>query len=145
MEESGAKQDTDPQGETGGGDTPAGKAEQTEEQDTEARGEDDTQASPDDDEATKARKAEEKRDQAQDEVKEWEQKDADELPTDLDEWPSGAAKYETFGGPEGEESYEESVTSKLGPSSLRHKEDGGVEIEGEEVDNPEEYKGGPIP
>ena len=40
---------------------------------------------------------------------------------------------------------DEAATQKLGPSSLRHHEDGSVTIEGEEVDDPEEYKGEPIP
>jgi hypothetical protein len=66
-------------------------------------------------------------------------------PEKLEDWPDDKAKYETFGGAEGNESYEESVTSKLGPSSLRYREDGEVEIEGEKVDNPDDYKGDPIP
>ena len=37
------------------------------------------------------------------------------------------------------------MTSKLGPSSLRYRKDGGVEIEGEAVDDPDEYKSDPIP
>jgi hypothetical protein len=36
-------------------------------------------------------------------------------------------------------------SAQLGPSSLRHHEDGSVTIEGERVDDPEEYKGEPIP
>ena len=55
------------------------------------------------------------------------------------------AKCLTYGGPDGGESYDDGATSKLGPSSLRHHEDGSVTIEGEEVDNPDEYKGEPIP
>src|ERR687898_17511 len=43
------------------------------------------------------------------------------------------------------EELEEGATAKLGPSNLRHHEDGSVTIDGEEVDNPEEYKGEPIP
>ena len=66
-------------------------------------------------------------------------------PENLEDWPDDAAKYETFGGPEGEHSYEEGPEVKLGPSSLRHLEDGGVAIEGEEVDDPDKYKGDPIP
>jgi hypothetical protein len=66
-------------------------------------------------------------------------------PEKLEDWPDDKSKYETFGGAEGQESYEESVTRKLGPSSLRYREDGGVEIEGEEVDDPDEYRGDPIP
>src|SRR5215217_3049160 len=66
-------------------------------------------------------------------------------PDKLEDWPGGKAKYQTFGGPEGEAGYDEAATEQLGPSSLRHHEDGSVTIEGEEVDDPEEYKGEPIP
>ena len=66
-------------------------------------------------------------------------------PKDLKDWPSGKAKYETFGGPEHETSYEEAATSKLGPAEVRHREDGSVEVAGEKVENPEDYKGDPIP
>ena len=93
------------------------------------------------DEVAKARKAAEEEEQAKQKVKDLE----DDPPEKLEDWPDDKAKYETFGGAEGEEGYEESVTAKLGPSSLRYREDGSVEIEGEEVDNPDEYKGEPIP
>jgi hypothetical protein len=66
-------------------------------------------------------------------------------PKDLSEWPDDENKYQTFGGPEGDHGYEEGPESKLGPSGLRHKEDGSVEIDGEKVDDPDEYKGDPIP
>jgi len=66
-------------------------------------------------------------------------------PDKLEDWPGGKAKYLTYGGPDGGESYDDGATSKLGPSSLRHHEDGSVTIEGEEVDDPDEYKGEPIP
>ena len=66
-------------------------------------------------------------------------------PEDLADWPGGKAKYLTYGGPEGEEGYDDAATQKLGPSSLRHHEDGSVTIEGEEVDDPDEYKSDPIP
>ena len=66
-------------------------------------------------------------------------------PEKLEDWPSGKAKYETFGGPEHETSYDEAATGKLGPSEVRHREDGSVEVGGEEVDNPDEFKGDPIP
>ena len=88
-----------------------------------------------------AKKAKEEEEKAKEKVKELEE----DPPEKLEDWPDDKAKYETFGGPEGDESYDESVTGKLGPSSLRHREDGSVEIEGEEVDDPEEYKGDPIP
>ena len=95
----------------------------------------------DEDEVAKARKAAEEEEKAKERVKELEE----DPPAKLEDWPDDKAKYETFGGAEGQESYEESVTSKLGPSSLRYREDGGVEIEGEEVDDPDEYKSEPIP
>ena len=66
-------------------------------------------------------------------------------PEKLEDWPGGKAKYLTYGGPEGEEGYDDAATEKLGPSSLRHHEDGSVTIEGDEVDDPDEYKGEPIP
>jgi hypothetical protein len=69
----------------------------------------------------------------------------DDPPQDLKDWPSGKAKYETFGGPEHETSYDEAATSKLGPAEVRHREDGSVEVAGEKVDDPEKYKGDPIP
>ena len=61
-------------------------------------------------------------------------------PEDLEDWPTGRAKYLTYGGPEGTAGYDEGPTKKLGPSSLEHHEDGSVTIEGEEVDDPSEFK-----
>jgi hypothetical protein len=66
-------------------------------------------------------------------------------PKRLEDWPDDDAKYETFGGPEGEVGYEEGPTRKLGPSGVVHHEDGSVTIDGEPVDNPDDYKGDPIP
>ena len=66
-------------------------------------------------------------------------------PKDLADWPGGKAKYLTYGGGDGGEGYDDGATQKLGPSSLRHHEDGSVTIEGEEVDDPDEYKSDPIP
>ena len=65
-------------------------------------------------------------------------------PQDLKDWPDDDLKYETFGGPEGEHPYDEGPEAKLGPSDVRHHDDGKVTVEGEEVD-PDEYKGDPIP
>jgi hypothetical protein len=102
-----------------------------------------TQSTDDMSAAEKAQKADEEREQAKETVKKLEEEGA---PDKLEDWPSDAAKYETFGGPEGEHSYHEGPEEEqLGPSSLRHREDGAVEIEGEEVDNPDDYKGEPIP
>jgi hypothetical protein len=61
-------------------------------------------------------------------------------PEDLEDWPTGRAKYLTYGGPEGTAGYDEGPTKKLGPSSLEHHENGSVTIEGEEVDDPSEFK-----
>ena len=89
----------------------------------------------------KAQEVEKEREEAKEEIKKLEE----DPPQKLEDWPSGKAKYETFGGPEGEHTYEEGPEKKLGPSSLRHHEGGEVTIEGEKVDNPDEYKGDPIP
>jgi hypothetical protein len=93
--------------------------------------------------AEKAQKEEEEREEAKETVKKLEEEGA---PDKLEDWPSDKAKYETFGGPEGTHSYHEGPEEEqLGPSSLRHHEDGRVSIEGEEVDDPDEYKSDPIP
>jgi hypothetical protein len=127
----------DRQASESGGDSAEGKAAQREERDPAAGG----GSGDDDDAASKAQEKEQERDKAKETMEQLEENP----PEKLEDWPDDAAKYETFGGPEGEESYDESVTSKLGPSSLRHHEDGKVTVEGEEVDNPDEYKGDPIP
>ena len=95
----------------------------------------------DDDAAQKAQEAEEKHEAAKAKMEEIEQNP----PEKLEDWPDDEAKYETFGGPEGQHTYEEGPERKLGPSSLRHHEDGSVSIEGEKVDDPDEYKTEPIP
>ena len=92
--------------------------------------------------AETARQEEEEVEQAKEVMSELEEGDP---PKDLADWPGGKAKYQTYGGPEGEEGYDEAATQKLGPSSLRHHEDGSVTVEGEEVDDPDDYKGEPIP
>ena len=112
--------------------------EQTTEQQSEREG---AAGERESEERAKARKASEEEETAKQKVKELE----DHPPERLEDWPDDKAKYETFGGAEGEEGYEESITRKLGPSSLRYREDGSVEIEGEEVDNADEYKREPIP
>ena len=66
-------------------------------------------------------------------------------PAKLEDWPDGKAKYETFGGPEGEHSYDEGPEQNLGPDSVRHHEDGSVTVSGEQADDPDQYKGEPIP
>jgi hypothetical protein len=84
---------------------------------------------------------EKEKEQARQEVEQLEQ----DPPGKLEDWPEGKAKYETFGGPEGEHSYDEGPEKELGPDSLRHHEDGSVTVSGEEADNPDEYKADPIP
>jgi hypothetical protein len=93
------------------------------------------------DEQDKKTDIEQEREKAKEEVRQLEE----DPPEKLEDWPTGDAKYETFGGPEHETSYEEAATSKLGPAEVRHREDGSVEVAGEEVDDPDEYKGEPIP
>jgi len=80
------------------------------------------------------------RDQAKEKVRQLEE----DPPEKLDDWPDDEAKYETFGGPEGDHSYDEGPEAKLGPHDVRHRDDGSVTVEGEEVD-PDEVKGDPIP
>jgi hypothetical protein len=103
----------------------------------------DPDAGSDDDSAQEAAQQEEQEvEEAKERMSELEDGDP---PKDLADWPGGKAKYLTYGGPDGGESYDDGATAKLGPSSLRHHEDGSVTIEGEEVDDPDEYKGEPIP
>lgn len=66
-------------------------------------------------------------------------------PKDLKDWPDGKAKYVTMGGSEGDKNWDEGPTSKLGPSGVEYQEDGTVTVDGEEVDNPDDFKGDPIP
>src|SRR3954451_17756109 len=127
-----------------GGDDAQGKAEQREERDPPAGDEGEGGDSEDEDsESKKAQEKEEEREKAREKVKEMEEGDP---PADLEDWPDDAAKYETFGGAEGEHGYHEGPEEeKLGPSSLRHHTDGRVTVAGEEVDDPDDYKGEPIP
>jgi hypothetical protein len=92
-----------------------------------------------------AEKAKDEKQEVEDAKRELEELEEGDPPEKLEDWPGGKAKYQTYGGPEGESGYDEGATSKLGPSSLRHHEDGSVSIEGEKVDDPENYKGEPIP
>ena len=96
-----------------------------------------------DDAATKAQSDEEEVEEAKKVMEELEEGDP---PEKLEDWPGGKAKYQTYGGPDsGDGGYEDGATAKLGPSNLRHHEDGSVTVDGEEVDNPDDYKGEPIP
>ncbi len=68
-------------------------------------------------------------------------------PKDPKEWPADREmRNATFGGAEGgsDSTYDESAASALGPSEVVHHEDGTVTVHGEEVDNPEDFKGEPI-
>jgi hypothetical protein len=97
--------------------------------------------SDDEEESSGAQESAQKQQQEVEEAKEELSKlEEGDPPDDLEEWPSGRAKYLTYGGPEGTAGYDEGPTAKLGPSSLEHHEDGTVTIEGEEVDDPDEYK-----
>jgi hypothetical protein len=95
-----------------------------------------------DQDAADARAQQEEVEEAKEEMSRLEEGDP---PERLEDWPEGKAKYLTYGGPEGTAGYDEGPTSKLGPSSLEHHEDGSVTIEGEPVDNPEDYKTDPVP
>jgi hypothetical protein len=112
---------------------------------SEERSEVDIAREHEDRERQKADEAREETEREDQQAKEEIQALEDDPPQDLKEWPSGKAKYETFGGPEHETSYDEAATKKLGPSEVRHREDGSVEVAGEEVDDPDEFKGEPIP
>lgn len=95
-----------------------------------------------DDAHSKAQEAEERHERARATMEEIEKNP----PEKLEDWPDDEAKYETFGGSEaGDGSYDEKHEEALGEHSVRHHEDGTVEVKGEEVDNPDEYKGEPIP
>ena len=76
------------------------------------------------------------------ELKDLEQ--ADEVPSDPSEWPGGKAKFQTF-EIDSDAPYGEDATAKLGPADVEHHEDGSVTVGGEEVDDPGEFKGDPIP
>jgi len=89
----------------------------------------------------KAQEAEEKHERARKTMEEIEQNPPDKL----EDWPDDEAKYETFGGSEDQSGYDEHHEEALGEHSVRHHDDGKVEVKGEEVDNPDEYKGDPIP
>jgi hypothetical protein len=66
-------------------------------------------------------------------------------PEKLEDWPDGPAKYRTIGGGDANEDWEEGPTRHLGPADVRYHEDGSVSVKGEKVDNPEDFKGDPIP
>jgi hypothetical protein len=90
---------------------------------------------------TRAKDKADGRELAQEEMRELEAGDA---PTNVDQWPSGPAKFLTYGIDDGE-SYGAGLTAKLGPPDLRRYADGSVSIGGVKLDNPEDYRGEPIP
>jgi hypothetical protein len=69
--------------------------------------------------------------------------EAGDAPTDLKDWPSDSAMYKTYG--EDDQPYGEGQTANLGPSDLARYADGSISIKGKKVDNPDDYKGQPIP
>jgi hypothetical protein len=69
--------------------------------------------------------------------------EAGDAPSDLKDWPSDSAMYQTYG--EDDEPYGEGLTANLGPSDLARHDDGSISIKGEKVDNPDDYRGEPIP
>jgi hypothetical protein len=85
------------------------------------------------------REAEEVEERTRDTMRELE---AGDVPADIADWPSGPAKFKTYGSDD--EPYGVGLTAKLGPSLRRHA-DGSISIDGKKVDNPEDYKGTPIP
>ena len=93
----------------------------------------------------KAQETKKAYEEVEEKMREWEERDPEDLPSDLSEWPDDQAKYSTFGGAEGEHGYDEGPETKLGPSEVVHQPDGGVTVGGEEVDDPDAYKGDPIP
>ena len=99
------------------------------------------------DEETRQESSDEKteHEQKMEDAKEEIQQLEEDPPEKLEDWPDGQAKYETFGGAEGDHSYDEGPEAKLGPDSVRHHEDGSVEVGGEKADDPDEFKGEPIP
>ena len=66
--------------------------------------------------------------------------EADELPSDPSDWPTGKAKFLTLGGSDDPDRYGEGATEKLGPAEVVHEADGSISVAGEQVDNPEDYK-----
>jgi hypothetical protein len=104
--------------------------------------EDEIRTTQDDHAADKAREEEEDTEQAREHMRKLEQEGP---PEKLEDWPDGKAKYQTFGGPEGESGYEEGPTRELGPSNLRYHDDGKITVGGEEVEDPDAFRGDPIP
>jgi hypothetical protein len=92
-----------------------------------------------------ADKAEDDKQEVEEAKQQMEELEEGDPPEKLEDWPGGKAMYQTYGGPDSESGYDEGPTSKLGPSDVEYQEDGSVKVGGEEVDNPEDFKGEPIP
>jgi hypothetical protein len=92
---------------------------------------------------TAQEKAQEKERENETAAEEMRELEGGEAPTDLDDWPSGPAKYLTYGNNDNEV-YGVGVTAKLGPANLERFDDGSISIDGKKVDNPDDYKGEPI-
>jgi hypothetical protein len=69
--------------------------------------------------------------------------EADEVPSDPRDWPDDRSRFLTFGDPG--DRYGDGATAKLGPAEVVHHAGGSVSVGGEKVDNPEDFKGEPIP
>ena len=95
------------------------------------------------DQPTAQDKAQEKQKENEGAAEEMQKLEAGDAPTDLKDWPSGPAKYLTYGNDD-DALYGEGVTAKLGPSNLKRFADGSITIDDKKVDNPDDYKGEPI-
>jgi hypothetical protein len=92
-----------------------------------------------------AEKAEDDKQEVEEAKQQMQELEEGDPPEKLEDWPGGKAKYQTYGGPDSESGYDDGATSKLGPSDVEYQEDGSVKVGGEEVDNPDDFKGEPIP
>ena len=92
---------------------------------------------------TAQEKAQEKEKENENAAEEMRALEGGDVPTRLSDWPSGPAKYLTYGNDD-DEVYGVGVTAKLGPANLERFDDGSITIDGEKVDNPDDYKGEPI-
>jgi hypothetical protein len=92
-----------------------------------------------------ADKAEDDKQEVEEAKQQMQELEEGDPPEKLEDWPGGKAMYQTYGGPDSESGYDEGATSKLGPSDVEYQEDGSVKVGGEEVDNPDDFKGDPIP
>ena len=71
----------------------------------------------------------------------------DEEVETTDDKDSAAQRAEEFRDRQekAKEEIKEGITGKLGPASVEHHEDGSVTVGGEKVDNPDDFKGEPLP